>query len=47
MFKNSSDDISPRGNLSFWSPGTGKSMGFLSAALFSVTTRKDIYKEDS
>jgi hypothetical protein len=34
----------PRGLLMNWSPGTGKTLGFISAGLFLLHRRSDIYK---
>ncbi len=35
----------PRGLLLFWKQGSGKTKGFIAAALYVMTTRKDIYKK--
>ena len=36
--------ILPRGLLLFHSVGTGKTRSFLSSALYTITTKKDVYK---
>ena len=36
--------VLPRGLLLFHSVGTGKTRSFISSALYTITTRKDVYK---
>jgi hypothetical protein len=35
----------PRGILLFWKQGSGKTKGFIAAALYTVATRPDMYKK--
>ena len=41
---NHNEIVLPRGLLLFHSVGTGKTRTFISSALYTITTKKDIYK---
>jgi hypothetical protein len=38
-----SDPIMPRGILAFWKPGSGKTLGFISAGLYTLTRKHKQY----
>ena len=33
----------PRGILTYWAPGSGKTLGFIAAGLYALTTKKKEY----
>ena len=35
----------PRGVLLYWKQGSGKTKGFIATALYTMTTRSDVYKK--
>lgn len=41
---NTAESVLPRGLLLFHGVGTGKTRSFISSALYTISTKKDVYK---
>jgi hypothetical protein len=37
------DDLMPRGILTYWKPGSGKTLGFIAAGLYALTRKHRLY----